>query len=162
MAQAWLYFHHGDLDLAIERCQSVFAANPNWAAAYQELGSFLLRAQRFEEALKYMDIADRLNPTDPRLSGRQTIRAASHFGLGQYEDCVSWTRKVQHSQYPRIWVHVLQLAALQKLGDGPGVISTKRALLQQWPDVSMSRIRPNKTYQISGLLEALQQVGLPD
>ena len=110
------------------------------------------------ESLDFMDAADRLSPRDPRLSGRQTIRAAGNFVLERFEESAEWARRASRSQNPRYWVDAMLVAALQKLGDTAGVEAAKRTLFERRPDYRLPKESPlGPEY-----LEALREAGLPE
>jgi hypothetical protein len=99
-----------------------------------------------------------ISPRDPRLSGRQTIRAANYFALGRFAESADWARRASRSQNPRYWVDAMLIAALHGRGDTAGVKAAKRILFERRPDCTLSDL--DKLPKI--FLDALRETGLPE
>jgi TolB-like protein len=158
LAQGWLHIHRNELDFAVVSCREAVERNPNWAQAYHQFGFFLALARRYEESFAALDIADRLSPRDPRLSGRQTIRAGCYFSLGQFAESAEWARRASRSQNPRFWVDAMLVAALHRLDDTAGVAAAKRTLFERKPDFPLADLQTHPPE----MMDALREVGLPE
>ncbi len=158
LAQGWMHIYFDEPELAVLSCREAVARNPNWAQAHQELGFFLSLARHHEECLELIEIADRLSPRDPRLSGRQTIRAGCYFAQGQFAESAEWARRASRSQNPRYWVDAMHVAALYRLGDTAGIEAAKRTLMERKPNCSLSDLDKLS----AEILDALREVALPE
>ena len=158
LARGYLYLYLREYDLAAASLREAVALNPNFALAYSQLGFVLNQAGCAQEGLDALDVADRLNPRDPVLSGRLTTRAVSHFMLGQFEESAEFARRASRSENPRYWVDAILVAVFHRLERNTELEVAKKTLFQRRPKFSISDVahffRPE-------LIEALKDAGLP-
>ncbi|MEO5928290.1 MAG: tetratricopeptide repeat protein [Candidatus Kapaibacterium sp.] len=71
----WSYSHKGDLRKAIEQCKIAIDLDPDFGNPYNDIGAYLIRLGKFEEAVEWLQQAC----SAPRYDARHY----PHFNLGR-------------------------------------------------------------------------------
>ncbi len=110
------YMNHQRLTDGIAELREAIRLNPSHAFARANLGQCYNRLNRPEEGLAEIDAALRLNPHDPRRFMWLPYRAASHYLVRRYRDCLAACQEALEAnpQYPLAVRYMA--AALGQLG----------------------------------------------
>lgn len=76
----------GEVRAIIDRAQ----ANPNDAEAQMEAASQFIQIERPQEALPFLEQADKARPNDPRIMAGLGV---AHFMLGQFDEAAGWLKR---------------------------------------------------------------------
>jgi tetratricopeptide (TPR) repeat protein len=71
----WTYSFKGDFDAAIEECKRAIELDPDFGNPYNDIGAYLIRQGRFEEAIPWLEQAC--------TAIRYDARHYPHFNLGR-------------------------------------------------------------------------------
>ncbi|HKQ08261.1 MAG TPA: winged helix-turn-helix domain-containing protein [Blastocatellia bacterium] len=82
---AALFFYDWDWAGAEEEFKRAIQANPNYAAAHQSYGLYLIAMSRFDEALASMHRAQEIDPVSPLI---KTTIGFPYYYSGQYEQAI--------------------------------------------------------------------------
>ena len=53
----WAYSHKGDLEQAIVECMRAIEVDPDFGNPYNDIGAYLIKTERYDEALPWLDRA---------------------------------------------------------------------------------------------------------
>ncbi len=144
------------------------ALNPNSAFAQWCFGYALNRVDRPQEALARFDLALRLSPRDPAAWSYQTLRAASLYFLGRYDEAI-WAAQTATRAHldDVVWPLVHWAGSLGQLGRLDEAASVIGELRRKRPGLTIAGFRAwphNESRSAASLdlmLDGLRKAGLP-
>lgn len=71
----WSYSYKGDLQGAIDQCKIAIDLDPEFGNPYNDIGAYLIRMEKYEEALSWLEMAI--------AAPRYDARHYAHFNLGR-------------------------------------------------------------------------------
>ncbi len=71
----WTYSFRGDLDAAIAECKTAIGIDPDFGNPYNDIGAYLIRQGKFEEAIPWLEMACEAE--------RYDARYFAYFNLGR-------------------------------------------------------------------------------
>jgi Tfp pilus assembly protein PilF len=160
---------HGEFAQSIAEHESANQLNANSPLAHWAHGYALQRDDRLSEALEQFELALRLNPTDPANWSHLTLKAATLYLLGRYEEAAVCARAATRSPtVDLLWPHIHLAAALGQLGRGEEARLAVAALQRRRPGLTISAFAKwphNQNRSVSTLeriTEGLRKAGLPE
>ncbi len=60
----WAHSHKGDIERAIELCHQAIEVDPDFGNPYNDIGAYLIKAERYDEALPWLEKAMRAERYD--------------------------------------------------------------------------------------------------
>ena len=172
-----LGFQTGRLGEAIAEFERALSLDPSNVTAVGGLGWDYQYLGQFEKSLEYLDKAIRLSPHDPYVSAWYLGKAASHFGLKQYDQTIEWARRaIAFSPSANPWMHLNLIAALALAGheaeahdalqtylasvpNGPKTIAALKAFFA--PIIS-TRSSPRYLETYDRYYDGLRKAGMPE
>jgi len=155
-----------DYDSALMYLDRALSACPNNSLAWTLSGANLAYVGRGAEGVRHAEHGLRLSPYDRSLYFYHSFLSIAHYGSGNYEEAVKWSR-LSAAENPtftsNLRMLITALAALDRLDEARDVAST---LLKLEPDFRLSvyeRTRqPFRQPEIKvRLMEHLRRAGLP-
>jgi tetratricopeptide (TPR) repeat protein len=154
---------------ALAEHETAIALNPNSAFAQYCFGYALNRADRPQESLGCFDLALRLSPRDPGAWSFQTLRAASLYFLGRYEEAIVAARDAERTKPEDVVWPLLHLAAsLGQLGRSDEAASVVQDLRGKRPGLTLARFRAwphnesRSAQSMEKMMDGLRKAGLPE
>jgi Tfp pilus assembly protein PilF len=71
----WTYSFQGELDSAIAECKTAIRIDPDFGNPYNDIGAYLIKQGKFEEAIEWLELACE--------APRYDARYYAHFNLGR-------------------------------------------------------------------------------
>jgi TolB-like protein len=143
--------------------------NPNSAFAQWCFGYALNRVDRPQDALARFDLALRLSPRDPAAWSYQTLRAASLYFLGRYEEAIAAARDATRSQLEDVvWPLVHWAGSLGQLGRRDEAVAVIDELRRRRPGLTLTGFRAwphnesRSSASLETMLDGLRKAGLPE
>lgn len=132
-----LLTYAGQVDRALDHLKLATDLNPGFAQAHFGLAQALFWSGRYEEALVGVDRALLLNPRDPLSAMFHTLKAFSHYVIGQFEAAEQAARNGMQLQARESWVRLALAAALMARGKLAEARQTVADALRIDPNVSI-------------------------
>jgi TolB-like protein len=153
---------------AIAEHEVATALNPNSAFAQWCFGYALNRVDRPEEGLARFDLALRLSPRDPAAWSYQTLRAASLYFLGRYEESIAAAQTATRTQLDDVvWPLVHWAGSLGQLGRPEEAAPVISELRRKRPGLTIAGFRAwphnasRSAASLDRMLEGLRKARLP-
>jgi adenylate cyclase len=151
-----------DWDKAIAAAQRAIAVEPGSAQGYGVLGSILIYAGRYEEAIPYYRKAFRLSPRP--LPIWLWNLASGYIAMGQYEEAIKILKGIAEKQPDQVYPHTLLATAYVLSGREEDARKEAAEVLRIDPNfsgVSFARRSPYKDQKvIDDLVSGLRKAGL--
>jgi tetratricopeptide (TPR) repeat protein len=74
----WALSHHGDYEAAITECEEAIAVDPDFGNPYNDIGAYLIRLHRYEDAVPWLEKA--------KEAKRYEARHYPYFNLGRIKE----------------------------------------------------------------------------
>jgi tetratricopeptide (TPR) repeat protein len=158
----------GRINDAAAACEQAIELNPNFSAAYAELGrKYALHGQP-EEAIKACRTALSLNPRDPANWERHATLAIAHFVAGDDEAALREAKTTARVRPELPEASIMVAAAAAALGK---IEEAQRAItlcMARWPGICLGNVMPNYIPRFTRdedrqrLLTMLRKAGLPE
>ena len=139
----------GDLSSAIGELETAIDLNPSFARAHFGLAQCLMFTGRSEAAVPEFELAERLSPHDPLISIFQTVRAAAHSVLGQFQQAEECARRALRHPRASFWAYAHLAMALAGRGKSEQARAAVSTLLEMQPNFSpefFERVWPRGYY----------------
>lgn len=91
----WTYSFQGRLDDAIAECKQAIAVDPGFGNPYNDIGSYLMKQNRLEEAIDWLEKAKIAPRYEPRHYPYLNL-ARLYLALGRFEDA---SREYSQAQF---------------------------------------------------------------
>lgn len=124
---------------------------------------------RPRDALARFDLALRLSPRDPLAWSYQTLRAASLYFLGRYDEAIAAARDAMRTQLEDVvWPLVHWAGSLGQLGRSEEAVVVISELRRKRPGLTIAGFRAwphNESRSVGSLekmLDGLRKAGLPE
>jgi adenylate cyclase len=157
---AMLYVNKGEYDRAVEEAE-VAASLDN--GALTNLGSTLMHACRFTEAITVLEKALRLNPLRPHSSCLMNL-AISHSMIGQYDQAVQYNKRLLQSQPDHFIGNLSLTVTYSKMGRMEDARKQAAEVLRINPKFSLERLTKVMRYKnpvyTEHWIKALRDAGL--
>lgn len=157
-------------DEAVTELDTAISINPNLAVGYGFRGMAHFFMGRGEETYADEEVAMRLSPRDPILSGWYRIGCAAHVFAGQDEAAVEWCLK--SAALEQNWVTYANLAsAYGNMGREKEARAALAELMKLRPDHTLEKVvsrnrmvstNPAFLQQLQTYVEGLRKAGLPE
>lgn len=80
--RGWAYSFRGRIDEAIEECKKAIAVDPTFGNPYNDIGSYLVKQRRFDEAIAWLEQAKTAPRYEPRHFPYMNLgRVYTHKGM---------------------------------------------------------------------------------
>ncbi len=160
------YTAAGDHASAIAELRTAIDLNPSLAHGHHGLGlAYVLQGQG-EEAVAEFELARRLSPYDPQMWAFETLAAAAHLVLGQFEMAEQLARSAMRRPNVGFWAHSALASALGSLGRIEEARKELDTLLELNPGFSQEWFKSVMPGAHTSLLDAyfsgLYKAGLQD
>lgn len=148
---AWqLYMEYGKTDQALTVIQECVSLNPNSYFPYNLLGYILLDEERFEEAIRYLSIAE------SKSESRNIVNniGVCHYKLGNYEQAYKYFKKgslqrdIENRSLYNLTLTALSLQNIQE---------TEELLVSLRDNLKNEFLDPVCNYEIASIYAALNQ-----
>jgi len=106
----WTYSFMGRLDEAIEQCRLAISLDPSFGNPYNDIGSYLMKQGKLEEAIVWLQRAKDAPRYEPRHYPYMNL-ARLYLALGRFEDA---TREFSQAQF----LHRELFGPGKSIGDG--------------------------------------------
>jgi adenylate cyclase len=114
--------------------------NPNHAMAYGLLGDVNIALENPDEAIRFSEIAIRLNPRAPNVFFHYVVLAAASFAKAEHNKALHWANQAIALK-PDYWMgYAFLVASFAECGDLESARRFASMLLRTWPDASISRM----------------------
>jgi adenylate cyclase len=126
--------YSGRSDLGIVEARRAVDLNPNFSTAYIPLGNGLNLAGEPAEAVPYLEMAIKLNPTDARNHAYIIFLAEAHLNNRDYSQAIECSRKAieRNSKYP--YAYFVLASALGHIGQVSDAEKALNECLRLRPD----------------------------
>ncbi|HEY7087295.1 MAG TPA: adenylate/guanylate cyclase domain-containing protein [Tepidisphaeraceae bacterium] len=115
--------------------------NPNFAWAYGLLGDVNIALDNPDEAVRFSEMAIRLNPRAPNVFFHYAILAAASFTKQDHNKTLHWANQTIALK-PDYWVtYAILSASFAENGDLQSARHAASRILEIWPDVTISRMK---------------------
>jgi TolB-like protein len=168
-AMGLAFMELGRHSLALAEHEVATSLNPNSAFAQWCFGYGLLRADRPQDALDRFNLALRLSPRDPGAWSYQTLRAASLYQLGRYEEAIEAARDATRTPLADVvWPLVHWAASQGQLEPGKAAASVIEELRRKRPGLTIAAFRawphnePRSIGSLQRIVDGLRKAGLPE
>ncbi len=168
-AMGLAFMESGQHAKAIAEHEIATELNPNSAFAQWCSGYALNRADQPEQALARFDLALRLSPRDPAAWSYQTLRAASLYFLGRYEEAIAAAQSATSARLDDVvWPLVHWAGSLGQLGRLDEAESVISELRRKRPGLTIAEFHawPHNASRSAGslerMLDGLRKAGLPE
>jgi TolB-like protein len=167
-AMGLAFMESGRHSLALAEHEVATSLNPNSAFAQWCFGYGLLRADRPQDALDRFDLALRLSPRDPGAWSYQTLRAASLYQLGRYEEAIAAARDATRTPLADVVWPLVHWAASQGQLERGEAASVVEELRRKRPGLTIAAFRawphnePRSVSSLERLVDGLRKAGLPE
>jgi adenylate cyclase len=164
-----LLMARGDVDDAIAAFEFALSINPNYRVAHAELGRAKIYAGFAHEALKHINDAIQLSPTDPDTHAFYSWGGEAALYLRDHQTAVRWLQKAVQSN--RKFHNPLRLLAVAYLGLGEREKAehTMAEYLKFAPNFSIEKWKqsalssnPIVAEQRRSIEEAMRRLGVPE
>ncbi len=91
----WTYSFMGRLDEAIEQCRRAIRIDPSFGNPYNDIGSYLMKQGKLEEAIDWLERAKQAPRYEPKHYPYMNL-ARLYLALGRFEDA---TREFSQAQF---------------------------------------------------------------
>ena len=157
---AMLYVNKGEYDRAVEEAE-VAASLDN--GALTNLGSTLMHACRFTEAITVLEKALRLNPLRPHSSCLMNL-ATSYYHIGQYDQAVQYNKRLLKNQPDHFIGNLSLTITYSMMGRMEDARKQAAEVIRINPKFSLERYAKVMRFKNPGYkernLEALRNAGL--
>jgi adenylate cyclase len=164
----WL-MERGEFAQSIAEHKTALGLNANSPLAHWAYGYVLQRADRFADALEEFDLALRLNPTDPANWSHLTLKAATLYLLGRYEEACACARDAARSPtVDLLWPYIHLAAALGQLGRDEDARAAVAELQRRRPGLTISGFgtwphnQNRSAITLARITEGLRKAGMPE
>ena len=141
-AMGLAFMETGQHAMALAEHDVATALNPNSAFAQWCCGYALLRADRPQDALDRFDLALRLSPRDPGAWSYQTLRAASLYQLGHFEEAIAAASNAARTPLADVvWPLVHWTASLGQCGHRAEAAAIVEELRRKRPGLTIAAFR---------------------
>jgi adenylate cyclase len=131
---------------AIPLLRQALSLNPNFSLGYGLLGNAYSQLNQPDEAIKYTEIAIRLNPRDPSVFFRYAVLAEANFAKQDHQQTLHWANQ-SAALKPDYWYsHALIASTLAISGDMDGAKRAMANLQASMQGVSVSAIQQTGYY----------------
>ncbi len=144
-----LYIMQRQHDKAIASAERALELSPSGAGAYCSLGTALLYACRFSEAVQYFEQAIRLDPFPPSALFRNL--GGAYRGVGRYEDAIVQYKKALKLEPDDLFTHLGSGHYIHQIGPREGGSSRSRRSPEDTPQVFSGTLCQNITLKRSVL-----------
>lgn len=79
---------HGEINNAVQEIEAAIHLTPSFALAYHALAFCRVVEGRNQEAIAALDMAIRLSPRDPAMFAMESVRAAAHAAIGDFDSAL--------------------------------------------------------------------------
>ncbi len=158
-------FSRRNHDYALAEYDRLIEINPNNSLAYGSLGAALTFSRKYDQAIKNIELAIRINPMDPSIFFRFSEIALAYLLKGKYNDAIDWSTKCIHKRSSWIAGHFVLIASLVNLNRLDEAKQATKELLNTNPTARASDISmyPFKYAEdVIKLQKALCKAGLPE
>jgi adenylate cyclase len=138
--------------------------NPNHAMAYGLLGDVHIALDNPDEAIRFSEIAIRLNPRAPNVFFHYVVLSAGSFAKKDHNKAVHWANQAIALK-PDYWMSFAFLAAsLAENGDLQSARRFASMMMQIWPEASISRMKETVSPASwwNRFADDLRATGIPD
>lgn len=154
-----------ELPEAMSLLKRALDVNPNYAVAYGILGDVHLLLGHTDEAIRFSEMAIRLNPRDPSIFFRYATLAGASFVQQEHQQTVHWSNQTVALK-PDYWLgYALAAASFALNNDTEGAKRSGAALKRCWPTVRVSTMKTSTTIlpeaSWSRFAEGLIAAGIP-
>ncbi len=168
-AMGLAFMESGKHAMALAEHEVATSLNPNSSFAQWCFGYGLLRADRPQEALDRFDQALRLSPRDPGAWSYQTLRAASLYQLGRYDEAIAAARDaIRTPMADVVWPLVHWAASLGQREGGLEAAAVVEELRRKRPGLTIAAFRawphnePRSAASLNRIVDGLRKAGLPE
>lgn len=166
-ALARIHMMRGELDDSIDMLEASVRLNPSFAQSYHGLGMSLTLAGHYDQAIKNLEMAERLSPRDPIIWASRVVHALACLLAGEAAEAVLWSRRtLQVSRNTGYWPHAVLAAALANLGRLDEARVELAVARENKPDLSLAYLRTTLPTRPPGdlgpYLDGLAKAGLPE
>jgi adenylate cyclase len=157
----------GDFESGVAECGAAASLNPNFAMAHHELGSALVWAGRYDEAIPCFERAIRLSPNDPSRWNFHLLKGVALTGRGELEAAIACFRDAARQRPAAFWPHSNMAACYAGLGRMDEAKAAVAEALHRKPDLSLgffARIGGSAGKglpHVQRILDGLTRAGLP-
>jgi tetratricopeptide (TPR) repeat protein len=115
--------------------------NPNFSMAYGLLGDINIAMDSPDEAVRFSEMAIRLNPRAPNVFFHYAVLAAASFGKKDHNKTLHWANQTIALK-PDYWVsYAISAASCAENGSLDAARQSASILMQIWPEASISRMK---------------------
>jgi adenylate cyclase len=126
---------------ALPLLMRALALNPNFAVAYQLLGDVNLALDNPDEAIRYSEIAIRLNPRAPSTFFAYAILTAASFAKKDLVKALHWANQTIALK-PDYWIsYAFLTVSSAESGDLESARQAASRLLKIWPTATFSKMK---------------------
>jgi Flp pilus assembly protein TadD len=154
---------------SIAEHKTALGLNANSPLAHWSYGYVLHRADKFADALEEFNLALRLNPADPANWSHLTLKAATLYQLGRYEEACTCARDAARSPTVDIlWPHIHLAATLGQLGRDEEARAAVNELQRRRPGLTVSGFgawphnQNRSAMSLARITEWLRKAGMPE
>jgi tetratricopeptide (TPR) repeat protein len=157
-------FFSQDSERARLAAEKAVSLSPNSAYGYHALGASLMLAERFHEAIPYLEKSLRLSPI-PINSGVMAMLGNSYRFIGKYEDAIAVYRRMLTIYPNNIFSHAMLACTHATIGRDPEARAEATEVMKLDPNFSPTRfvnaflVRRNKKL-LDDTLNDLRKAGL--
>jgi DNA-binding winged helix-turn-helix (wHTH) protein/TolB-like protein len=159
-----------ELDDAMSTARKQLDLNPNDAHSNRDLAAILMTMGRWEEALRQVDVAQRLNPLDhSHLTKCHSIRARVLVVLRRYDEAIEQARLGLAASPSNVVAHLHSATAEAHRGNLAAARRHVAEVLGRQPDYTIAKVRsaqdskyPAWVAGIEHYYDGLRLAGLPE
>jgi adenylate cyclase len=126
---------------AVAEYERALGLNPNFALGYTYLAAVLAYLGQSEEALRKVDVSERLSPRGLFQGVNGVCRAIAHFSTGRYRDALFWARKSILESPGIVTGYRILVVSCALVGEIDEAKSALETLMRLQPDLSLGWIR---------------------
>jgi TolB-like protein/Tfp pilus assembly protein PilF len=163
------HMERAEFGQSIGEHKTALSLNANSPLAHWAYGYALQRADQFSEALEEFEVALRLNPTDPSNWSHLTLKAATLYLLGRYEEAATCARDAtRNPTVDLLWPYIHLAAALGQLGHGGEARAAVAELERRRPELTISEFakwphnKNRSAIALARITQGLRKAGLPE
>ena len=151
-----------EYERAIAEAERAIALDPNYSAAYSQLGTVLTTEGRYQEAIAPLEKAIRINPMAPSIYFRRL--GTANAVTGRYEDAIVQLKKGIGLAPDDIFTHLVLAATYSEAGRDEEAHAEVSEVLRIQPGISLEGIAKRSPLKNKAdadrFIDALRKAGL--